>query len=797
MEIRAALAGNPNCGKTTMFNALTGANQYVGNWPGVTVEKKEGKVRTKESKEEKIKVTDLPGVYSLSPYTLEEVVSRDYILNEDPDVIINLVDATNIERNLYLTTQLTETGVPVVIALNMADLIRKRGMKIDKKRLSELLNCPVIETSALKKTGLKELIEETVCTVKSGEKSIPKAIFSKELEAAIRAVEELLPTWIDERKKRWYAVKLLENDRKVLENLKMSGESLKAIEKMRKAMEEKHDDDMESIVTDERYQYIQKVVSDTVQKGREKLTVSDKIDRIVTNRFLGLPIFVFVMWVVYYVSVTTVGTGMTDWTNDVFVVSIQDAVSGFLGNIGAGSLITGLVVDGIIGGLGAVLGFVPQMAVLFLLLSFLEDCGYMVRIAFVMDRVFRHFGLSGKSFIPLLISSGCGIPGIMASRTIEQDNDRRLTIMTATFIPCGAKLPVIALMGGVIAGEAAGYAESSFIAPLMYFIGIAAVLISAIILKKTKMFSGKPAPFVMELPQYHMPQAKTVLLHVWERLKGFMIKAGTILFLACIVMWFLGGFGFSDGKFGIVQDSANSLLAMIGGALAVLFKPLGFGEWQPVAAALSGFTAKEAIVTTMGVLANVSGDVEDTVNVAGKVAAWFPSAMAAFSFLLFNLLDSPCLAAIATMAQQMQSRKWFWFAVVFQNVFAYVVSLSVYQIGTFVLGGAFTVGTAVGIAIAVILLILLFRPDPYKNKKNIFQTVGTGGVEKISLERRRVMAADILIISLIASYCIFLIYKARKNAKEGKAPGCAGCGGNCGSCSGCATSAGKTENKKM
>ena len=704
MEIRAALAGNPNCGKTTMFNALTGANQYVGNWPGVTVEKKEGKVRTKESKEEKIKVTDLPGVYSLSPYTLEEVVSRDYILNEDPDVIINLVDATNIERNLYLTTQLTETGVPVVIALNMADLIRKRGMKIDKKRLSELLNCPVIETSALKKTGLKELIEETVCTVKSGEKSIPKAIFSKELEAAIRAVEELLPTWIDERKKRWYAVKLLENDRKVLENLKMSGESLKAIEKMRKAMEEKHDDDMESIVTDERYQYIQKVVSDTVQKGREKLTVSDKIDRIVTNRFLGLPIFVFVMWVVYYVSVTTVGTGMTDWTNDVFVVSIQDAVSGFLGNIGAGSLITGLVVDGIIGGLGAVLGFVPQMAVLFLLLSFLEDCGYMVRIAFVMDRVFRHFGLSGKSFIPLLISSGCGIPGIMASRTIEQDNDRRLTIMTATFIPCGAKLPVIALMGGVIA-------------PLMYFIGIAAVLISAIILKKTKMFSGKPAPFVMELPQYHMPQAKTVLLHVWERLKGFMIKAGTILFLACIVMWFLGGFGFSDGKFGIVQDSANSLLAMIGGALAVLFKPLGFGEWQPVAAALSGFTAKEAIVTTMGVLANVSGDVEDTVNVAGKVAAWFPSAMAAFSFLLFNLLDSPCLAAIATMAQQMQSRKWFWFAVVFQNVFAYVVSLSVYQIGTFVLGGAFTVGTAVGIAIAVILLILLFRPDPYKNKK--------------------------------------------------------------------------------
>lgn len=717
MEIRAALAGNPNCGKTTMFNALTGANQYVGNWPGVTVEKKEGKVKNKKAKEEQITVTDLPGVYSLSPYTLEEVVSRDYILNEDPDVIVNLVDATNIERNLYLTTQLTETGVPVVIALNMADLIEKRGMKIDKKRLSKLLGCPVIETSALKKTGLKELIEETVCTVKSGERNLPKKIFSKELEDVIEEAEELLPNRIDEHKKRWYAVKLLENDSKVLEYLNMPAESLKTAERLRKMMEEKYDDDMESIVTDERYRYIQKVVSDTVKKGREKLTVSDKIDRIVTNRLLGLPIFIFVMWAVYYVSVTTVGTWMTDWTNDVFVVGIQDAVGGFLGSIGAGSLITGLVVDGIIGGLGAVLGFVPQMAVLFLFLSFLEDCGYMVRIAFVMDRLFRHFGLSGKSFIPLLISSGCGIPGIMASRTIEQDNDRRLTIMTATFIPCGAKLPVIALMGGVIAGEAAGYAQSSFIAPLMYFIGIAAVLISAIILKKTKPFSGKPAPFVMELPQYHMPQAKTVLLHVWERLKGFMIKAGTILFLACVVMWFLGGFGFSDGRFGVVQDSADSLLAMIGGAFAVLFKPLGFGEWQPVAAALSGFTAKEAIVTTMGVLANVSGDVEDAVNVAGGVSAWFPSAMAAFSFLLFNLLDSPCLASIATMAQQMQSRKWFWFAVLFQNVFAYVVSLSVYQIGTFVLGGAFTAGTAVGIAAAAILLILLFRPDPYKNKK--------------------------------------------------------------------------------
>ena len=708
MEIRAALAGNPNCGKTTMFNALTGANQYVGNWPGVTVEKKEGKVRTKESKEEKIKVTDLPGVYSLSPYTLEEVVSRDYILNEDPDVIINLVDATNIERNLYLTTQLTETGVPVVIALNMADLIRKRGMKIDKKRLSELLNCPVIETSALKKTGLKELIEETVCTVKSGEKSIPKAIFSKELEAAIRAVEELLPTWIDERKKRWYAVKLLENDRKVLENLKMSGESLKAIEKMRKAMEEKHDDDMESIVTDERYQYIQKVVSDTVQKGREKLTVSDKIDRIVTNRFLGLPIFVFVMWVVYYVSVTTVGTGMTDWTNDVFVVSIQDAVSGFLGNIGAGSLITGLVVDGIIGGLGAVLGFVPQMAVLFLLLSFLEDCGYMVRIAFVMDRVFRHFGLSGKSFIPLLISSGCGIPGIMASRTIEQDNDRRLTIMTATFIPCGAKLPVIALMGGVIAGEAAGYAESSFIAPLMYFIGIAAVLISAIILKKTKMFSGKPAPFVMELPPYHMPTVGNVLRSMWERGWSFIKKAGTIILLATIFVWFTSGYGFTDGVFG-PSDMENSILAMIGNVVCVIFAPLGWGDWKATVAAVTGLIAKENVVGTMGVL---YGGFEEVAENGWEVwanlqAAYTP--VAAYSFLVFNLLCAPCFAAMGAIKREMNNVKWFAAAIAYQTVLAYCASLCVYQIGTFISTGVFEIGTAAGFLLIAVFIYLLLR----------------------------------------------------------------------------------------
>ena len=717
MAIKIALAGNPNCGKTTMFNALTGANQYVGNWPGVTVEKKEGKLKGKKGKGEEIIVTDLPGIYSLSPYTLEEVVSRDYVLKENPDVIIDLVDATNIERNLYLTTQLIETGVPVVIALNMADLLEKRGIKIDTKRLSMLLDCPIIETSALKGEGLDKLIDEAVKTAKKSSVDLPKEIFTKEMEEAISEVKEVLPSSITEDKKRWYAVKFLENDEKVKEAMKLSASGQSLVDSKRQDLEKKHDDDMESIVTDERYKFIQKIVNTTVKKAKDKLTVSDKIDRIVTNRILGIPIFVAIMWLVYYVSVTTVGTFVTDWTNDVFVVAIQDFFTNILTSLGAGDMVMGLVVDGIIGGLGAVLGFVPQMAILFLFLSILEDCGYMVRIAFVMDRVFRHFGLSGKSFIPLLISSGCGIPGIMASKTIEQDNDRRLTIMTATFIPCGAKLPVIALMGGVIAGETAGYAESSFIAPLMYFIGIVAVLVAAIILKKTKPFSGKPAPFVMELPQYHIPQVKTVLLHVWERLKGFIIKAGTILFLACVVMWFLGGFGFTDGGFGMVEDSADSLMAAIGGVIAPLFAPLGFGEWQPVAASISGFTAKEAIVSTMGVLANVAGDTEDAVNVAQGVASWFPSTIAAFTFLLFNLLDSPCLAAIATMAQQMQSKKWFWFAILFQNIFAYIVCLIVYQVGSFVTGGAFGIGTAVGFIFLIALLFMLFRPDPYKNQK--------------------------------------------------------------------------------
>ena len=719
MAIKIALAGNPNCGKTTMFNALTGANQYVGNWPGVTVEKKEGRLKGKRGKGEDIIVTDLPGIYSMSPYTLEEVVSRDYVLKENPDVIIDLVDATNIERNLYLTTQLIETGIPVVIALNMCDLLKKNGINIDVKALSKKLGCPIIETSALKKTGLKEVIAEAIKVAKSHAAGTVSAIFEGSVEEKVNAIEAELPSSIPDAEKRWYAIKILENDSKVAEQLGLSADN--RFSRYTKELEKEFDDDAESVITDQRYVYIQKVIEETVKKPAQKMSLSDKIDSIVTNRLLGIPIFVLVMWAVYYVSVTTVGTFVTDWTNDTFVGAIQGWAGDALAAAGASDLIVSLVVDGIIGGVGAVLGFVPQMAILFLFLSILEDCGYMVRIAFVMDRVFRHFGLSGKSFIPLLISSGCGVPGIMASKTIEQDNDRRLTIMTATFVPCGAKLPVIALMGGVMAGYMSGDMDlATMMAPIMYFVGIAAVLVSAIMLKKTKPFSGKPAPFVMELPAYHIPSVKTVLLHVWERLKGFIIKAGTILFLACVVMWFLSSFGFVDGSFGLVEESADSILAMLGGAIAILFRPLGFGEWQPVAASITGFTAKEAIVSTMGVLANVSEDLsEETDVVAAAIQTWFPTTIAAFTFLLFNLLDSPCLAAIATMAQQLQSRKWFWFAILYQNLFAYAVSLIVYQLGGLVLGAvAFNVWTIVAAVLLVLMLFMLFRPDPYKDQKS-------------------------------------------------------------------------------
>ena len=718
MSVTIALAGNPNCGKTTMFNALTGANQYVGNWPGVTVEKKEGKLKNQKD----VTVTDLPGIYSLSPYTLEEVVSRDYLLKEKPDVIIDLVDATNIERNLYLATQLLEIGIPVVIALNMVDLLKKNNIHINVKGLSSALGCPIVETSALKGTGLKEVVDEAIKCANQHRVPSKQMEFPKAVEKAVNEIEGLVPANISEENRRWYAVKLLERDSKVKEGLNLPVSAQSRIEEIASELEKAEDDDTESIVTDGRYQYIQKVVSANVKRSGNKMTVSDKIDRIVTNRILGLPIFILTMFIVYYVSVTTVGTMVTDWTNDSFVGTIQSVVSDGLGNAGVADWLVSLVSDGIIGGLGAVLGFVPQMAILFLFLSILEDCGYMVRIAFVMDRVFRHFGLSGKSFIPLLISSGCGIPGIMASKTIEADNDRRLTIMTATFIPCGAKLPVIALMGGIMTAYATGdYVAAGFITPLMYFIGVIAVLVSAIILKKTKPFSGKPATFVMELPQYHIPSVKTVLLHVWERLKGFIIKAGTILFLATVIMWILSSIGNTGSGIGFVEDSNDSIMAILGGILAPIFAPLGFGKWQPVAASISGFSAKESIVSTMGVLANVAGDdAEDTMIVGAAIKAWFPTAVAAFSFLLFNLLDSPCLAAISTMAHEMQSRKWFWFAILFQNIFAYVVTLCVYQIGLVVTGaGSFGIGTIVALILVAILLFLLFRPDPYKNQNDV------------------------------------------------------------------------------
>ena len=718
MAIKIALAGNPNCGKTTMFNALTGANQYVGNWPGVTVEKKEGKLKSAKSGEEII-ITDLPGVYSLSPYTLEEVVSRDYLVHEKPQAIINLVDATNIERNLYLTTQILEIGIPVVIALNMADLLAKSGDKIDVKKLSEIFGCEVVETSALKGTGLKEVVEKAIEAAKKNEWKNPAGIFSGSVEKAIEKVEEAVGDAVDADQKRWFAIKLLEKDSKVIEQLHLPASAMAAVNTEVTRLEKETDDDTESIITDERYTYIGSVIDKAVKKSGKKLSTSDKIDKIVTNRILGIPIFAAVMWFVYYICVSTLGTMGTDWANDTFGGGIQEWAGAALAAAGASDFIQSLVVDGILGGLFAVFGFLPQMALLFLMLSILEDCGYMVRIAFVMDRVFRHFGLSGKSFIPLLIASGCGIPGIMASKTIENDNDRRLTIMTATFIPCGAKLPVIALLGGIMVGWTSGdYSDAGNTAFLMYALGIVCVLVAAIMLKKTKPFSGEAAPFVMELPAYHIPSAKTVLMHTWERLWGFIKKAGTILFLACVIMWILSTFGFENGAFGMVEDTENCFMAILGSALAWIFAPLGWGKWQCVAAAISGFSAKEGIVSTMGVLANVSEDLsEETDVVAAAIRDWFPTMAAAFSFLVFNLLNSPCLAAISTMAQQIQSRKWFWFAIIFQNVFAYCVALMFYQFGLLMEGGSFGIGTAAAVVVLLGFLYMLFRPDPYKNQK--------------------------------------------------------------------------------
>ena len=710
MAIRIALAGNPNCGKTTMFNNLTGSNQYVGNWPGVTVEKKEGKLKGKKD----IIITDLPGIYSLSPYTLEEVVSRDYLINERPDAIINLVDATNLERNLYLTTQLLELGIPVVIALNMMDLAVKSGDKIDEKKLAAAFGCEVAATSALKGEGLTEVVDRAVRLANARTIQVPKHEFSGEVEGYLADIADLLPNSVPDHLARWYSIKLFEQDEKVLGTTPLSADSSKRIVEIVKDAEKQMDDDAESIITNERYEYISKIITGCLKKNRRGMTVSDKIDRIVTNRILALPIFVAMMFVVYYVSVTSLGTIVTDFTNDtLFGAWIQPAVQGLMETAGASEWLVSLVVDGIIGGLAAPIGFAPQMAILFLFLSVLEDCGYMARVAFIMDRIFRRFGLSGKSFIPLLISSGCGVPAIMATKTIEDDKNRRMTIMTSTFVPCGAKLPVIALVAGAIMGGA------WWMAPSMYFIGIASVIVSCIILKKTKMFAGDPSPFVIELPQYHVPSVKTVLLHVWERVWSFLKKAGTILFLCCMVMWFLATFGVENGAFGMVQDMEASFLAIIGTFLAPIFAPLGFGSWQAVASSLSGFVAKEGIVSTMGVLANMAEATESDAALWQYVMTDFfhGSALAGFTFLTFNLLDSPCLAAISTMAKEMGNKGWTAFAVIFQNVFAYAVCLMIYQLGSFAMGGGFGVGTAAAVIVLAVTLYLLFRPAPKADKK--------------------------------------------------------------------------------
>ena len=708
MEIKIALAGNPNCGKTTLFNNLTGSNQYVGNWPGVTVEKKEG--RLKDHKD--VIIQDLPGIYSLSQYTLEEVVTRNYIVNEKPDAVLNIVDGTNIERNLYLTTQLIEIGIPVVIAINMMDLVRKNGDNIDIKKLGQELGCKVIEISALKNEHTMEAAELCIEAAKEGKKEELPHVFTGSVEHAIAHIEESIQNVVDKQELRWYAIKIFERDSKALEQLKLDPALMQHMEQHIKDCEKELDDDAESIITNQRYTYITDLIKKTVKKGKQPgaLTTSDKIDRIVTNRWLALPIFAAVMFIVYYISVTTLGTIVTDWTNDtLFGAWIQPGVETLLTNAGASDWLISLVVDGIIGGLAAPIGFVPQMAIVFLFLSFLEDVGYMARVAFIMDRIFRRFGLSGKSFIPFLISSGCGVPGIMSTRTIESEKDRRMTMITTTMIPCGAKLPVIALIAGYLMGGA------WWMAPCMYFAGIALVIIYCIILKKTKFFSGDPVPFVMELPAYHLPSLKGILLHVWERVWAFIKKAGTILFLCCAVMWFLGSFGFADGTFGLV-DSADSLLAAIGGVLAPIFAPLGFGTWQAVASSLSGFVAKEGIVSTMSLLSAIGEEIEEyDVSMHAAFQAFFPTSIAAVSFLIFNCFDSPCLAAISTMAKEIGNRKYFWYAILFQNVAAYCVTLIVYQLVGVALGEvAFGPATVVAGLLLIGVLYLLFRKDPNK-----------------------------------------------------------------------------------
>ena len=695
MSIQVALAGNPNCGKTTLFNGLTGATQYVGNWPGVTVEKKEGKY--KEDKD--IKITDLPGIYSLSPYTLEEVVSREFLLNGNVDVVLNIIDGSNLERNLFLTTQILELGIPTVVAINMLDVIEKRKDTIDYKKLSEELGCPVLPISALKNTGIKELMVEVKKA--AGTKSSAKNIYAGKVLNALNTIETSLPSSIEVDRRFFYAVKLFERDDKIEAAIKSKADA-SVIEACEKSM----DDDSESIITDARYTYITSVIKDCYKKGsKEVLTTSDKIDRIVTNRVLALPIFALVMWFVYYISVTTVGTIVTDWTNDVlFGEIIPPAVDSFLTSIQCADWLHGLIVDGIIGGVGAVIGFVPQMLVLFFFLAILEDCGYMARVAFIMDRIFRKFGLSGKSFIPMLIGTGCGVPAVMASRTIESDRDRKMTIMTTTFIPCGAKMPIIGLIAGAI------FHGASWVAPSAYFVGMAAVIVSGIMLKKTKLFAGDPAPFVMEMPAYHMPRAVNVLRSMWERGSSFIKKAGTIILLSTIVLWFLQGFGWEKGAFGMVDDIDHSILSSIGQTFAWIFSPLGWGDWKAAVASVTGLIAKENVVATFGQLYGFAEVAEEGNEFWGQLSASF-TPLAAYSFMVFNLLCAPCFAAMGAIKREMNNTKWFWIAIGYQCGFAYVCSLIVYQLGSLFNGGSFGFGTIVGLILLIGLIYLLVRPS--------------------------------------------------------------------------------------
>ena len=709
MSIKIALAGNPNCGKTTLFNALTGSNQFVGNWPGVTVEKKEGKLKGHKD----VTIMDLPGIYSLSPYTLEEVVARNYLINEMPDAIINIVDGTNLERNLYLSTQIMELGIPVVMAINMMDLVQKSGNKIHIDKLSKKLGCEVVEISALKGTGIMKAAEKAISAAQSKKKTVPVHEFAQDVEDAIKSVENKLTGTVAEAQKRFFAIKLIEKDDKIVEQMK----SVPDVSYEVKALEDKFDDDTESIITNERYVYISSIIGQCYTKSStgKKLTTSDKIDRIVTNRWLALPIFAVVMWVVYYVSVTTVGTIVTDWTNDVlFGEIIPPAVESALEAVNCAAWLQGLILDGIVAGVGAVLGFVPQMLVLFLFLAFLESCGYMARVAFIMDRIFRKFGLSGKSFIPMLIGSGCGVPGVMASRTIENDRDRKMTIMTTTFVPCGAKLPIIAMIAGAF------FNNSGWVATSSYFVGIAAIICSGIILKKTKMFAGEPAPFVMELPAYHWPTVGNILRSMWERGWSFIKKAGTIILLSTIVLWFLMGFGWEGGSFGMVEELNNSILAKIGSAIAWIFAPLGWtkaGEgWKMAVAAVTGLIAKENVVATFGMLFGFAEVAEDGAEIWGNLAQVM-TPIAAYGFLVFNLLCAPCFAAMGAIKREMNNAKWFWFAIGYQCGLAYVVSLCIYQIGTLLTGGGFGIGTAVAFVLVAAFLYLLFRP--YKESNSL------------------------------------------------------------------------------